>query len=88
MRIISALLQEYGIHFRIAVTIIAWKPPVSSISFRKTLILFSHSILQSLMQLSVHQFYISTTCFGHIGLSSGIKDCKIECEKCLNATGC
>jgi hypothetical protein len=31
----------------------------------------SHSILQSLMQLSVHQFYISTTCFGHIGPSSG-----------------
>jgi hypothetical protein len=32
---------------------------------------FSHSILQSLMQLSVYQFYISTTCFGHIGPSSG-----------------
>jgi hypothetical protein len=31
----------------------------------------SHSILQSLMQLSVHQFYLSTTCFGHIGPSSG-----------------
>jgi hypothetical protein len=34
-------------------------------------IYFSHSILQSLMQLSVHPFYISTTCFGHIGPSSG-----------------
>jgi hypothetical protein len=30
-----------------------------------------HSILQSLMQLFVHQSYTSTTCFGHIGPSSG-----------------
>jgi hypothetical protein len=30
-----------------------------------------HSILQSLMQLSVHQSFISTTCFGHTGPSSG-----------------
>jgi hypothetical protein len=30
-----------------------------------------HSILQSLMQLFVHQFYTGTTCFGHIGPSSG-----------------
>jgi Trk-type K+ transport system membrane component len=28
-------------------------------------------LLQSLMQLFVHQFYTSTTCFGHIGPSSG-----------------
>jgi hypothetical protein len=28
-------------------------------------------LLQSLMQLFVHQFYTSTTCFGRIGPSSG-----------------
>jgi hypothetical protein len=43
---------------------IIFQPPVA---FKYSI----HSILQSLMQFFVHQFYTSTTCFGHIGQSSG-----------------
>jgi hypothetical protein len=71
----TVFFRRCNIHYCVPDTYLSMDVSMSFVNFWPDMsvkcILCSHSILQSLMQLSVHQFYLSTTCFGHIGPSSG-----------------